>query len=161
MTWEEQARNAQSYQEDVSGPTDLLTAEKLRHHTRHAGSSRSTKSSGSRDDSDNRRSATTRTTHTGSGPDDENVTIKVTGGQARVLVNGAQIDCAEGGEIEIKRQQKTIRNGSEPSISEYGGMTERRSSRADRPPGRSRRSSQSGYSYTRTSPQYGAPAGFF
>ena len=37
------------------------------------------------------------------------------------MVGGAQIDCLEGGEIEIKRQ-KSIRNGSERgSDLEYGG----------------------------------------
>jgi hypothetical protein len=82
----------------------------------------------------------------------------VKGGQARVMVGGAQIDCTEGGEIEIKRQ-KSIRNGSERSNSEYGG-TQRiddRRSRLDRPSGRSRKSSvsgHSGHSYTRSSPQH-------
>jgi hypothetical protein len=151
--WEEKANAAQSYQEDVSGPTVPLTAEALRR--RHAGSSRSTKSSGSRDESDYRKSATTRTTRSGSGNDDGEFTIKVKGGQARVMVGGAQIDCTEGGEIEIKRQ-KSIRNGSERSGSEYGGtrMDERRS-RVDRDPRRDRKSSvASGQSYIRSSPQY-------
>jgi hypothetical protein len=151
--WEEKAREAASYQEDVSGPAVTpLTAEALRR--RHAGSSRSTKSSGSRDESDYRKSATTRTTRSGSGPDDD-FTIKVKGGQARVMVAGAQIDCTEGGEIEIKRHP-SIRNGSERSNSEYGGLPriDDRRSRIDRPIGRSRRSSVSGQSYTRSSPQY-------
>jgi hypothetical protein len=153
--WEDKAREAESYQEDVGGPTIPLTAEALRR--RHAGSSRSTKSSGSRDESDYRKSATTRTTRSGSGEEND-FTIKVKGGQARVMVGGAQIDCTEGGEIEIKRQ-KSIRNGSERSNSEYGG-TQRiddRRSRLDRPSGRSRKSSvsgHSGHSYTRSSPQY-------
>lgn len=150
--WEDKAREATNYQEDVSGPTIPLTAEALRR--RHAGSSRSTKSSGSRDESDYRKSATTRTTRSGSGEDND-VTIKVKGGQARVMVGGAQIDCIEGGEIEIKRQ-KSIRNGSERSNSEYGGTPriDDRRSRLDRPSGRSRKSSVSGHSYTKSTPQY-------
>jgi hypothetical protein len=153
-------RQAQNYQEEVAGPEPLpLTADMLkRQQRRQAGSSRSTKSSGSRDESDYRKSATTRTTRSGSGGDDENVTIKVIG-TARVMVGGAQIDCADGGEIEIKRQ-KSIRNGSERG-SEYGGTQrdqrdriEDRRSRVDRPTGRSRMSSRSNQSYTRTTPQW-------
>jgi hypothetical protein len=147
-------RDAQNYQEGVAGPTVPLTADMLKRQQRHAGSSRSTKSSGSRDESDYRKSATTRTTRSGSGGDDGDVTIKVTG-QARVTVGSAQIHCTDGGEIEIK-QQKAIRNGSERG-SEYGG-TQRdrddRRSRVDRPPGRSRMSSSSKASYTRTTPQW-------
>lgn len=146
-------RHAQNYQENVAGPTIPLTADMLKRQQRHAGSSRSTKSSGSRDESDYRKSATTRTTRSGSGGDDGDVTIKVTG-QARVTVGSAQIDCTDGGEIEIK-QPKAIRNGSERG-SEYGG-TQRdrddRRSRIDRLPGRSRMGSSSKASYTRT-PQW-------
>jgi hypothetical protein len=147
---EDKMREASTYQEDVSGPSVPLTAEALRR--RHAGSSRSTKSSGSRDESDYRKSATTRTTRSGSGEDGD-FTIKVKGGQARVMVGGAQIDCTDGGEIEIKRQ-KSIRNGSERSNSEYGGRIEDRRSRLDRPQGRSRKGSVSGHSYTRSTPHY-------
>jgi hypothetical protein len=56
--WEEKTNAAQSYQEDVSGPSIPLTAEALRR--RHAGSSRSTKLSGSRDESDYHKSSTTK-----------------------------------------------------------------------------------------------------
>ena len=158
--YDNKVRQAQNYQEDVAGPDPLpLTADMLkRQQRRQAGSSRSTKSSGSRDESDYRKSATTRTTRSGSGGDDENVTIKVTG-TARVMVGGAQIDCADGGEIEIKRQ-KSIRNGSERG-SEFGGTQrdqrdriEDRRSRIDGPVGRSRMSSRSNQSYTRTTPQW-------
>ncbi|TVY30150.1 hypothetical protein LHYA1_G001119 [Lachnellula hyalina] len=123
--YETKIRQASTYQQDVEqdvGETIPLTAEVLkRQQRRQAGSSRSTKSSASRDESDWRKSATTRTTRSGSG-EGENVTIKVTG-TARVMVGGAQIDCPDGGEIEIKQQQqqKALRNGSERSNSEYGG----------------------------------------
>ena len=159
--YEDKVRQAASYQDDVGGPSIPLTAEVLRRQQRRqAGSSRSTKSSGShsRDESDYRKSATTRTTRSGSGPDDENVTIKVTG-QARVRVDGAEIDCIEGGQIEIKRQ-KSIRNGSERSNSEFGDrprIDDRRSSRGERPLGRSRMSST--HSYTRSTPQPQYPMG--
>lgn len=153
--YEDQLKQASNYQADVGGPTVPLTAEVLRRQQRReAGSSRSTKSSASRDESDYKKSATTRTTRSGSGNDDENVTIKVTG-QARVMVGGAQIDCTDGGAIEIKRNQRPRGAGSERSNSEYGEnrRIEDRQSRITRPSARSRISSQSGQSYTRT-PQY-------
>jgi hypothetical protein len=154
--WEDKAAQATSYQADVSGaapaaPAPLTTDLLRRQQRRQAGSTRSTKSSGSRDESDYRKSATTRTTRSVSSPEDENVTIKVTG-QATVTVGGAQINC-EGGEIEIKRQ-KSLRNGSEWSNSEYGDEPRRiddRASRIDKPAGRSTRRS---VSYSRPSPQY-------
>lgn len=155
--YEDKLNQATHYQEDVGGPTVPLTAEVLRRQQRReAGSSRSTKSSASRDESDYKKSATTRTTRSGSN-DDENVTIKVTG-QARVMVGGAQIDCTDGGAIEIKRNQRLSRNGSERSSSEFGDKYENRriedrQSRVTRPSARSRMSSQSGESYTRR-PQY-------
>ena len=167
--YEDKLHKAATYQEDVGGPTVPLTAETLkRQQRRHGGSSRSTKSSQSRDESDYKKSATTRTTRSMSNDNDENVTIKVTG-TARVMVGGAAIHCDEGGEIEIKRQ-KSLRNGSEPPNSEYGGREgggggrgggggggrlEDRRSRLERPTlGRSNRSSYSGQSYTRSTPHY-------
>jgi hypothetical protein len=150
---EEKIAQATSYQDGVSGSAAPLTADMLRHkERRERGSIGSTKSSSSRDESDYRRSATTRTTRSVSSPEDENVTIKVTG-QARVVVGGAQIDCNDGGEIEIKRQKsvkgsESVRGGSEWSNSEYGGD---RRSRTEKSAGQSRRRS---VSYARPSPQY-------
>jgi hypothetical protein len=152
-----------------------LTAETLkRQQRRHGGSSRSSQS---RDESDYKKSATTRTTRSVTNENDENVTIKVTG-QARVMVGGAQIHCDEGGEIEIKRQ-KNLQNDSEPSNSEYGapsygttpgrleererrsrvderrGRVEERRGRVERPTlVRSTKSSHSGHSYHRSTPHY-------
>ncbi|PMD18311.1 hypothetical protein NA56DRAFT_706918 [Hyaloscypha hepaticicola] len=165
--YEDKLHKAATYQEDVGGPTVPLTAETLkRQQRRHGGSSRSTKSSQSRDESDYKKSAaTSRTTRSMSNDNDENVTIKVTG-QARVMVGGAQIHCDEGGEIEIKRQQKNLQNDSEPSNSEYGEgrrlddrgggrRLEDRRSRVERPSVKhASRSSQSGHSYTRSTPHY-------
>jgi hypothetical protein len=154
--YEEKVHQAVSYQDGVTGgPPVALTAELLRkQQRRQAGSSRSTKSSGSRDDSDYRRSATTRTTRSGSGLDDENVTIKVKG-DARVMVGGAQIECKDGGEIQIKRQT-TVRDGSERSNSEYStpAIDDRRSSRVDRATSRTRMSSQPAHSYKRLTTHY-------
>ena len=164
--WEDKAAQAASYQDGVSGSAVPLTADMLRRQQRRqGGSSRSTKSSGSRDESDYRKSATTRTTRSVSSPEDENVTIKVVG-QARVTVGGAQIDYNDGGEIEIKRQKSvrgsdSVRGTSEWSNSEYGGdhrrVDDRRGSRVDKPAGHSRRRS---VSYARSPPQY-APQGNF
>ena len=159
--YEDKLHKAATYQEDVGGSTVPLTAETLkRQQRRHGGSSRSSQS---RDESDYKKSATTRTTRSLSNENDENVTIKVTG-QARVMVGGAQIHCDEGGEIEIKRQmQKNLPNGSERSNSEYGGgRIEDRRSRVERPSlGRSHRSSQSGHSYTRSTPVYPGEENYF
>jgi hypothetical protein len=165
--YEDKLHKAETYQEDVGGPAVPLTAETLkRQQRRHGGSSRSTKSSQSRDESDYKKSAaTSRTTRSMNNDNDENVTIKVTG-QARVMVGGAQIHCDEGGEIEIKRRQQNLQNDSEPSNSEYdegrrvedrggGRRLEDRRSRVERPSIKhASRSSQSGHSYTRSTPHY-------
>lgn len=149
MLLEEQAREAQSYQKDVDGPTVPLTAEALRTlQQRGVGSSRSSQSFRPRDESGYVNS-TTRANYADSTvytADDENVTIKVKSGRARVMVNGAQIDFSPcgGGEIKIKRNEKNILNGSERSNSEY------RTSASSRASERSMKRSQSGRSYTRT-----------
>ncbi|TVY38770.1 hypothetical protein LSUB1_G004396 [Lachnellula subtilissima] len=104
---EDKIRQTALYQEDIAEPTVPLTAELLKRQLRRqAGSSRSTQSSASQDESDWRKSATTMTTRSGSG-EGEAVTIKVTG-PSRVMVGGAMIDVPDGGEIEIKRQQRSV-----------------------------------------------------
>lgn len=151
---EEKIISAHQYQEDVTGgPTAPLTAESLR-RVKNGGSSRSTRSSASRDESSYRQSATTRTTRSGS---DDEITIKLPNGGI-VEVGSAKINCKEGGEINIGRAGSGSRMGSE-----RGGTTvygDERKNRADRPPTRTRASSQSG-SYSRTPypsyPQYGPP----
>jgi len=140
-----------TYQEDVGGPSMPLTADMLRRQQRRgAGSSRSTKDSAYG-------SATTRTTRSGVGDDDENVTIKIGPGTARVMVGGAQIDCVEGGEIEIKRQ-KILRPDSiqaQPGSDAEDEATnmdriEDRRNRVERPTGRSRMSSTTDVQYPST-----------
>ena len=146
--WEEQAKAAQSYQADV-GATAPLTQEMLKRAQRRqdqGGSSRT--SSGSHSESDYLKSATTRTTRSGNGQDhgDDTFTIKVKGGQARIRVDGAEIDCTDGGEVQVQRQ-KSIKNGSERSGSIYGSSQyddRDRRPRGDQPSSRSRRSSVGG-----------------
>ena len=81
-------RQAQKYQEDIAGPKPLsLTADALKRPQRYqAGSSRSTKSLGSGDRSDYRKSATTRTTWSESNNEDENMTVEITEDTGRVKV---------------------------------------------------------------------------
>jgi hypothetical protein len=131
--YDTKVREAQIYQQGVDNPISPLTADALKQQQRRlAGSSRSTQSSESRDESDYLKSTTTQTTWSANGSGDENVTIKVTG-QARVIIGGAQIECTDGGEIEIKRQRDL----------------EDRRSRDDRQQGRSRMSSSTKELYTR------------
>ncbi len=140
---------AASYQTVVegSGPNLPLTVEALRKATKTS----STRSSASRDESDYRQSATTRTTRSSSGGED--ITIKVTG-QATLKVAGTEIHC-DGGEINIARSQPahSVRGGSSDQSSVYVDDRDRRDSdrrsRVDRSQGRGRANSQSG-SYTRT-----------
>ncbi|CAM1510039.1 Fc.00g003740.m01.CDS01 [Cosmosporella sp. VM-42] len=97
---EDKYMDALKYQDDVNGgPSVPLTAETLRKaSTRGTGaSSRSTRSSGSHDDSEYKRSNTTGITRS-STADTDNVTIKVSG-SAVVRVQGAEIQCNDGGEI--------------------------------------------------------------
>lgn len=95
--------DAMKYQDDVNGgPTTKLTAETLRKASHRGGGSRgSTRSSGSQEDSEYKRSNTTGITRSSSGETD-NVTIKVTG-SAVVRVQGAEIECIDGGEITLSR----------------------------------------------------------
>ncbi|KAF4591944.1 hypothetical protein GQ602_002243 [Ophiocordyceps camponoti-floridani] len=89
------------YQNDVNGGAKLpLTAETLRKATKRGGvpSSRSTRSSGSRDDSEYRRSNTTSITRSACG--NESITVKMSPNTVFRL-DGAEMECAnsEGGEI--------------------------------------------------------------
>ncbi|ODA78961.1 hypothetical protein RJ55_04551 [Drechmeria coniospora] len=123
---------ALKYQEDVSGGSQMpLTAETLRKATRRGRvpSSRSTRSSGSRDDSDYRRSNTTGMTHSSYG--NEEFTIKVPGNTV-VRVRDAEIECSnEGGEITWTSRPSGSRAGSDRSSTIYpqleGGHDDSRS----------------------------------
>lgn len=93
-------RDAKKYQDEVSGgPQVPLTVESLRKATKRGGvaSSRSTRSSNSRDESEFKRSNTTGITQS-SGGHNEELRVKITGA-ALVRVQGAEIECSNGGEI--------------------------------------------------------------
>lgn len=112
--------DAMKYQDDVNGgPTPKLTAETLRKASHRGGGSRgSTRSSGSQEDSDYKRSNTTGITRSSSGETD-NVTIKVSG-SAVVRVQGAEIECIDGGEITFSsRAIGGSRFGSERASTVY------------------------------------------
>ncbi|KAI1505884.1 hypothetical protein F5X99DRAFT_173974 [Biscogniauxia marginata] len=170
VNFEEKVRDASRYQEDVSGSTPPLTAEALR-QVKNGGSSRSTRSSGSRDESEYKHSATTRTTRSGSGEDD--ITIKIPMG-AVVEVGNTKIHCRDGGDISVGRGGNG-RGSSDRGNSTYGDdrkstyddrkstyddrkstYGDDRKSRADRSSTRTRASSQA-ESYTRVAPPLQPP----
>ncbi|KAK5656185.1 hypothetical protein OQA88_4945 [Cercophora sp. LCS_1] len=149
--YEDKLRQATMYQEETGGPGMQLTAETLRRAGRDGTSSRSTRSSGSHDESEYRRSATTRTTRSSN---DEDVTIRVKG-NATLKVGGAEMKCRDGTEINIaSRVMPSIRTVSDRSS--YLDHDDRRP-RIERPPTRARTNSQSG-SYSRSLPKYDPPA---
>ncbi|XP_044716341.1 uncharacterized protein HRG_09873 [Hirsutella rhossiliensis] len=106
---------ALKYQDDVNGGSQVpLTAETLRKVMRRGGvpSSQSTRSSGSRDDSEYRRSNTTGITRSSYGNDE--FTIKVPGNSVVRLQGGAEIECSnEGGEITWSSRAAGSRAGSD------------------------------------------------
>ncbi|KAI0881145.1 uncharacterized protein GGS22DRAFT_76351 [Annulohypoxylon maeteangense] len=157
--FEEKVRDASRYQEDVSGGNaPPLTAEALR-RVKNGGSSRSTRSTASRDESDYKQSATTRTTRSGSGDDD--ITIKLPMG-AVIEVGNTKIHCKDGGNMNIGRGNGTSRAGGSDHAapSNYSDERSERKSRADRSERRTRTGSYSRTRstgpplYPRTSPDY-------
>ena len=134
---DDKLRVASSYQEDKGGGM-RLTADLLHEaeRDRHGPRSRSTRSSGSRDESDWRQSATTRTTRTSNNEDD--LYIRVRNG------NVLEMQCQDGTEINIHRP--TGRHYSIGEQSVYGEI-EDRPSRYDRPALRSRAASRAGSIY--------------
>ncbi|KAI2608509.1 uncharacterized protein GGS25DRAFT_280131 [Hypoxylon fragiforme] len=159
---EDKVRDASRYQEDVSGGTaPPLTAEALR-RVKNGGSSRSTRSTASRDESDYKQSATTRTTRSSDGDDD--ITIKLPVG-AVIEVGNTKIHCKDGGNMNIGRNSNNNNNGasraggSDQAVSTYSDERQHgddRKSRADRPVARTRATSQAG-SFSRTRQQPPAP----
>ncbi|KAK2017851.1 hypothetical protein LZ32DRAFT_420705 [Colletotrichum eremochloae] len=135
------AAAALAYQNGVSGAAEPLTAAALSKAEKKSKSSRSSGSSGSRDESEFRRSATTRTTRSSTG-DGEDITIKVTG-QAVLRVGNAEIQCQDGGEINISQPGRL--GGSDRASTIY---SDDRRSRMERLPIRARSPSQSD-SYSR------------
>ncbi|RKU45921.1 hypothetical protein DL546_002211 [Coniochaeta pulveracea] len=157
---ENKMREAAQYQEDVTGPAVPLTAETLRRVARNGPtSSRSTRSSGSHDESDFKQSATTQTTRSSHVIDDD-LTIRVRG-NASLKIGGAEVRCEDGAELNISRNglSGSYRGGSDRSsyfdpedrrISEDRRLEDRRSriDPLERPVMRTRTTSQSG-SYAR------------
>ncbi|KAL6822526.1 hypothetical protein V8C40DRAFT_50044 [Trichoderma camerunense] len=150
--------DALRYQEDVSGGAPMpLTAETLRKASKRGelASSRSTRSSGSHDESDYKRSSHTTglTTQSSAAHNNDDFTIKVSG-QAVVKLPGAQIEC-DGGEITFSGNRGAgagpgsgmhgaSRAGSDKESTVYQ-LDDARSSRMDRKalPHRPRATSQS------------------
>ncbi|KAI0415362.1 hypothetical protein F5X98DRAFT_217364 [Xylaria grammica] len=155
MGIEDKIRDASRYQDNMGGgPTPALTVDALR-KVKTGGSSRSTRSSASRDESEYKHSATTHTTRSSSGEDD--ITIKVSAGCV-VEVGNVKIHSTEGGEVSVGRTGNS-RTGSDRGTSIYGDERRIRSDRS-----RGRASSQSAYSrglpapsssYTPSPLQYG------
>ncbi|KXH68247.1 hypothetical protein CSAL01_10282 [Colletotrichum salicis] len=133
---------AMAYQNGVSGGGVPLTAAALSKAGKKSKSSRSSGSSDSLDESDFLRSATTRTTRS-SAIDGDDITIKVTG-HAVLRVGNAEIQCQDGGEINIS-QAARIAGGSDRDTV----YSDERRSRMDRPALRDRSESQAD-SYSRS-----------
>lgn len=144
---EDQIKMAKTYQQDVDGAANLpLTDGNLRKASRHGGSSRSTRSSGSHE-SEYRRSATTRTTR--SSADNEDVTIRVKG-HTTLMVGGAEMHCQDGAEINISQ-----RGGGAGGVAAYRRGSDE-SSYLDQDDGRTRMDRALGGPRTRASSQAGS-----
>lgn len=160
-SYEDKLNQASRYQDEVTGgnpgPGMQLTAERLRKASRHGGSRSSTRSSESRDESDFRQSATTRTTRS-SAAGEEDMTIRVKG-NAVLEVGGARLRCQDGAEISVPRGPPAtsgFRTSSDQSI--YLG--EDRRTRMERPSTRHRASSQAA-SFSRSTPKYDASPEYY
>ncbi|KAI0472146.1 hypothetical protein GGR56DRAFT_108809 [Xylariaceae sp. FL0804] len=141
IQYEDKLRHATQYQDNVQGPGASLTAAALR-HVKNGSSSRSTRSSASRDESDYK----TRTTRSSSGSDE--LTIRVPTG-AIIEVGGTKIHCKDGGDISLPRGG-TSRGGSDRATS-YG---DERRSRSDRSTTTRRHASSQAPTYRHPLPQY-------
>lgn len=122
--YEHKYQAAENYQTSIGGQTNNLTAESLKKASQraHPSSSRSTRSSGSRDESERLRSSvTTTTTDVGA----ESVTIKLIEGHARVKFGGAEISFEKGSELKFQRPSPIDAGGSQRS-SDFGTSEDRR-----------------------------------
>ncbi|OBT63251.1 hypothetical protein VE03_07787 [Pseudogymnoascus sp. 23342-1-I1] len=125
-TYADKARDAAGYQAYVSGEPVKLTADLLRKQQNTIGSSRSTHSSSSRDESDFKRSLTTRTTRTVSGDaTSDDVTIRIKG-NAKVTIGTVEITNADDSELNIvNNHRQSIRDGSEASRPKYARLSDK------------------------------------
>ncbi|KAJ0117757.1 hypothetical protein J7T55_001957 [Diaporthe amygdali] len=145
---EDKYKSAMQYQEDVDGPTNILTADSLRKINKTP--SRSTKSSGSRGESGYGRSAATRNSM-----DNDDMTIFVKG-MGSLTIGNAQLDIKDGAEIAIRTNgsDRNSRGGSENASTAYADDT--RTARFERPQGRVRTGSRAG-SHSRGFAHHGPP----
>ena len=154
--YEDKLREATAYQNDVGSATIPLTAETLRKANKNSTGSRSTRSSGSQDESDYRQSATTRTTRSSG---EEDVTTIRARGTIKLTIGDAEMRCEDGAEISFSSMRGPgYRGGSDKSS--YMDHEERRT-RVERPVTRTRSNSQAG-SFSRALPPYEpAPTAFY
>ncbi|KZZ88043.1 hypothetical protein AAL_08198 [Moelleriella libera RCEF 2490] len=126
VSLDDKFNNALNYQAAVSGPQFDLTADALRKSRRRSGiaPSRSTRSSGSRDESEYRRSSITRTSYNGN----DDLTIKISGNaRLRVPGVGAEIECDDGGEIVFSTRPGDPRLDSDQGSMMYRQLEDNRS----------------------------------
>ncbi|KAI1173716.1 hypothetical protein F4777DRAFT_427534 [Nemania sp. FL0916] len=135
---DDKMRSASRYQDNMGGGlTAALTSEALR-KAKSGASSRSTRSTASRDESEYKHSATTHTTRSSSG--EEDITIKVPAG-CTVEVGNVKIHSSEGGEVSVGRTGNS-RFGSDRGTSIYD---DDRRSRSDRSTAHGRNRSKGAY----------------
>ncbi|CAK7210066.1 hypothetical protein SEUCBS140593_000702 [Sporothrix eucalyptigena] len=147
-SFEDQLRMATSYQDEKSGGM-RLTAEMLHDADRRGPTSRSTRSSESRDESEWRQSATTRTTRSSN---EEDLTIRIKG-NAMFRYGDAEMQCQDGTEINIRGPPSNRRISTTERGGGYAEIEDRRS-RFDRPAIRSRAASQAGSVFAHSTGHY-------
>lgn len=145
---EDKYKSALKYQEDVDGPTNILTADTLRRINKTP--SKGTKSSGSKGESGYGRSAASRNSM-----DPEDMTIFVKG-MGSLTIGNAQLDIRDGAEIAIRTNgsERNSRGGSDNASTAYADDS--RTARFERPQARIRASSRAG-SHSRGFAQHAPP----
>ncbi|KAG9250419.1 uncharacterized protein F5Z01DRAFT_375516 [Emericellopsis atlantica] len=129
---EDKYLEAMKYQEDVTGPTQVpLTADALRKANKpNVASSRSTRSSASRDESEyNKRSNATGITRSSSGGNGDDFTIKVSGQAVVRVPGGAEIECEDS---EITFSHGGRGSGASDQASSFYQLEDGASSRRER-----------------------------
>ncbi|KKY31736.1 hypothetical protein UCDDA912_g08326 [Diaporthe ampelina] len=131
---EDKYKSALQYQEDVDGPTNMLTADVLRRINKTP--SKSIKSSGSKGESGYGRSAASRNSMD---PDDMTIFVK---GMGSLTIGNAQLDIRDGAEIAIRTNgsERNSRGGSDNASSAY--QDDSRTARFEQPQARVRAGSR-------------------
>ncbi|KKF95408.1 hypothetical protein CFO_g2230 [Ceratocystis platani] len=153
--YESQIGAARAYQNLTNSMKTLaLTSDALQKVNRanYGGSSRSTRSGGSRGDESEWRQPSV-TTHTTRSSNEEDVTIRISGGSAVVNISGRDIECQDGTELTLSSiQPMAIRSAMErPALDSAPYYSENRMTRLERVPQRNRANSQAANSFTRGS----------